>query len=217
MRTAGRRIGGGALAVGLLVAAAAGADPAPLPPIAPSAKKLRDETDGLARDREQVEKDLANDKASADERARLRSRLLELVEQLKAQRAAPPAALAKGKEAAPSPKPKFDLPAGNSIDAVRLATNLYRADEVPSALSAFRAIETEKLSREDRAFVQYMTACCLRKLGKLTDATVIYRELANAKDDPLVSEYAVWQLNTLSSMQELETQLEQLRTRRKAW
>ena len=70
-------------------------------------------------------------------------------------------------------------------------------------------------SKEDRAFVRYMLACSLRRLGKTSEAEVIYREVANSPDDEFLANCAIWQLSLIRSEQELQLQLEQLRSRAK--
>ena len=50
------------------------------------------------------------------------------------------------------------------------------------------------LPKEDRAFVRYMLACCLRRLGRPTEAEVIYREVANGGDDEFVRREAAFAL-----------------------
>ncbi len=83
------------------------------------------------------------------------------------------------------------------------------------ALDAFRLIDLAKLSGEERAFTQYLTACCLRQTGKVAEATAIYREITDEKADPLLTECALTQLGLIRSTRELDAQLEQLRARRK--
>lgn len=212
------------LAIGLLTAARADPPKAPdklppLPPSAPSAtKNLRAEREALDKASDPADAP-ADATGPAGERAVLRAKLLELVKKLEQKKMAPPPAgptKPGAKEPMPPPRAKFEVPEGlKPVDAVRLAQNLYRADEIDAALRAFRLIDVSALSREDRAFVQYMTACCLRKTGKLSEAAVLYREVADAKEDEFLTECAVWQLQTLRSSQELEAQLEQLRARRK--
>lgn len=179
--------------------------PAPLP------ANLRADTEALAADRAEAAKDAPGDSVSA-ERAELNAQLKLLLKRLND---APPGATV-GRPTPPPPRPKFDVPAaGGILDGVRLAQNLFRDDEIDAALRAFRLIDTSQLTREDRAFVQYMTATCLRKLNKPAEAAAVYREVADAKDDEYIADCAVWQLSLLRSTQELEDQLEQLRAKSK--
>ncbi len=116
----------------------------------------------------------------------------------------------------PTSRPKFDFPeSGKAVDGLRVAMNLFRDNDFDSALRAFRLIDAAQLGREDRAFVQYMTACCLRRLNRRSDAAAIYREVADAHEDEFISECAINQLALIRSAQELEAQREQLRPRPK--
>ncbi len=180
-----------------------------LPP--PHGSPLKKELAGLVADREELKKDLPLDSTTA-ERAELRAQLGFLLKRLSE---APPPSMTS-KSPFPAPKPKFDFPTPESVlDGMRLAQNLFRDDELDAALRAFRLLDTSKMTREDRAFVMYMTATCLRKLNKPAEASIIYREVADAKDDEYLANCAIWQLSLLKSTQELEQQLEQLRARSK--
>jgi uncharacterized cysteine cluster protein YcgN (CxxCxxCC family) len=63
--------------------------------------------------------------------------------------------------------------------------------------------------------VQYLTACCLHKLGKTDEAVTLFREVANAKGDPEVAECAQWQLGAIRWRHDMELEIEQLRQERK--
>ncbi|MDB5312196.1 MAG: hypothetical protein JWO38_6398 [Gemmataceae bacterium] len=207
--------------VGGILTAVSGADPvpkappartpAPLPP--PLAEtvpgQLRADVAALAKERDEVAKD-AGATAAAAERAVLRAQLAELLKRINER---PPPVVPSPKP--PSPRTKFDLPE-RPLDTLRVAENLFREGDVDGALRAFRLIDPTQLPREDRAFVQYMTACCLRKMNKRAEAAVVYREVADAKEDEFIAECAIWQLSLIRSTQELEAQLEQLRSRPKS-
>jgi thioredoxin-like negative regulator of GroEL len=94
-----------------------------------------------------------------------------------------------------------------------MAENLFRAGDIDAAHRAFRLIDQTLLSREDRAFVNYMIACCLRRMNRRSEAAVIYRSVAEAREDEFIAGCAVSQLTLIRTAQELEAQLEQLRAR----
>lgn len=169
-------------------------------------KALKDEMDKLLKLRE----DLQPENAS-DERTKLRNQLNDLLKKLDQPKSKP-----TEKERPHAPPPKVSLPeGGKSIDTMRFAINAYKAGDVKGALDAFRLIDLEKLSGEERAFARYLTANCLRQTGKVAEATNIYREIADEKPDPLLTECALTQLGLIRSTRELDAQLEQLRARRK--
>lgn len=150
----------------------------------------------------------------ATERARLQGQLKELLKRLNER---PPMPSGPRAGLPSTPRPKFEFGEGSRPgDGLRVAMNLFRDNDFDSALRAFRLIDTAGLPREDRAFVQYMTGCCLRRLGKRNEAAAQFREVADAKDDEFVADCAVWQLSLLRSTQELEATLEQVRSRPKA-
>lgn len=208
--------------------------PAPLPPIEkpiekekpgdkPDAKKLKEEVEKLLKE---TDKSKENDKEKnhaepADERTRLRNKLDELVEKLGEQKKNPKPPPAQHKTETPTdphgkPAPKPVLPeGGKGIDLVRAAGNLYKAGDVPSAYEMVRGLDTNQMTKEDRAFADYVRAACLRKLGRTDDALKLYRTIADAKDDPFLAESAVVQITAIKSAQDLEAQLEQLKSRRK--
>lgn len=190
--------------------------PAPkVPEVIPSPRPLKADVEALARERQALKEARDDPESPAAERIKLRLQLLELVKKLADRRLPGPAPETGTRPPAPRPRPDLE-DAQRPVDAVRAAANLYRSNDFDAALRAFRLIDLSTLGREDRAFSQYMTACCLRRLGKLSDAAVLYREVAEAHDDDFVTECAVWQLSTIRWTQELEAQLEDLRARRKS-
>lgn len=182
-------------------------------------KKLKEQLNELLREREGIVKEAAGDSAPAGEAAKLRKQLLETLSKLEQQQKKPPATHAEPKKpgGAGHPPEKLDLPTDKEpIDRLRLALNLYKTGDTDAALRAFKLIDVSVLTKEDRAFAQYMTAGCLRKTGKVPEALVLFREIADAKEDGFLTECALWQIGAIRSAQELETQLEQLRARRKS-
>ncbi len=170
------------------------------------AKALKDEMDKLLKLREELQPE-----AGTDERTKLRGQLNDLLKKLDQPKPKPPE-----KDKPHAPPPKVPLPEGGKpIDTMRFAINAYKAGDVKGALDAFRLIDLAKMSGEERAFAQYLTACCLRQTGKVAEATAIYREITDEKADPLLTECALTQLGLIRSTRELDAQLEQLRARRK--
>jgi len=102
------------------------------------------------------------------------------------------------------------------VDPLALAQSLFRAGEHTAALNAYRKLDKEEQKPEDRIAIQYMMACCLRKLGKMDEASVLYREVANSPGNEFLMENAQWYLRTMKDRNELEAQLDELRQRRQA-
>jgi hypothetical protein len=150
---------------------------------------------------------------TAAQRARLQAELMELLQRVKA---APATGPGMPPVTPPMPKPPDPVAVGKSIDAIGEGMNLFRANDFESARRVFQLIDPATLGREDRAFVRYMLASSLRRLGKTAEAEAIYREVANAKDDEFLANCAIWQLSLIRSEQELQAQFEQLRSRAKS-
>ncbi len=214
--------------LGLLLALRGAAEPPLiLPPPKPltEPRKLQTELEALAAEREAAAKDFTDPPGSAAEKAKLRAQLLDLLKKLGEKKTTPPPV--PPATAAPPPRIKEPLPlpavpkflsedSTRPVDALRAAQNYFRSGDVDASLRTLKLIDTNTLAKEDRAFVQYLTACCLRKTNKLAEAAELYREVADKKEDTFLAEYAVWQLSTMKSIGELETTLEQLRSRRKS-
>jgi hypothetical protein len=181
----------------------------------PDAKKLKDETEKLSKEKGEPAKEPAD---GADERTRLRNKLDELVEKLDQQKKNPKPPVVKPTDphATPTTPPKPILPEGGKpTDLVRAAGNLFKAGDADGAAALLKLTEGSPLPKEDKAFADYLRAACLRKQGKLTDALNLYRLIAEGKDDPFLAESAVVQISAIKAAQELESQLEQLKSRRK--
>lgn len=181
-------------------------------------KKLKEEVDKLMNEHPEPKPGKAE---PADDRERLQKKLDDLLEQLKEQKKnakpVPPPTKPHDPHDPHPPNPgKPNLPEGGKpIDLVRAAGNLYKAGDFDGASGIVRVLDASQLPKEDRAFAEYIRAACLRKQGKLTDALTVYRAIADAKDDAFLAECAVVQITAIKSTQELEAQLEQLKSRRK--
>ncbi|MBN9523138.1 hypothetical protein J0H58_32260 [bacterium] len=203
----GRNVAFGLVLAGLLAAGSAAQPPLPVPAPAPKAgdrpapKTVPDPPAPFPKAAE----------STATERARLQGQLQELLKRLDERPAGSglPTARPPG---GPRPAP---TPAGPPVDAVRAAMNYFRDKDYEAALLVARQIDPATLGREDRAFAQYLTGCCLRKLNRRSEAAVVFREVANTRDDEFLAECAVWQLSLLRSTAEIEAQIEQLRGRSK--
>ncbi len=206
---------------GLLAATAAVAQPPAGRVPAADAKKVKDDLEALLKDREKSSKDA--DAAGATDRDRLRSDLLKRLGELGNRSVAPPPEVspkpkevppAKGPKGEPKPDPVADgtVP----LDPLRGAQNLFKANQYEAAYRTLAMQKPDTLSPDDRTFAQYLSACCLRRMGKLPEAATVYREIADGKQDEFLTECSLWQLGEIRRTQELEGQLEQLRPKRKA-
>jgi hypothetical protein len=195
---------------------AAATSPASKPPalsmshdVKQGVEHLRSEREALTKERKDALEELIRDGAGPAERAELRHKITALVARLAAN---PPARLtsANGEKATPLALPQLpqDL---KPADPIGLGRVLFRAKDYEAVLRTFRLLDLEAMNREDRAFVQYLSASCQRLLGKPSEAAALYREVADARGDEFLAECAVWQLGALRWEQEAQAQLEQSR------
>lgn len=112
------------------------------------------------------------------------------------------------------PEPAAKVVTEAQVDPLSLAQSLFRACDYAGALNVYRKLEQEEQKPEERAGLQYMMACCLRKLGKRDEASMLYREVANSSAAEILLENAQWYLRTMKDRSQLEAELEELRQRR---
>jgi hypothetical protein len=171
-------------------------------------KKRKDEVEKLTRERETLTK-LTSDATTDDERTRLKKQLADLISKLDQAKTKPVPKVVEKKPSVAEP------PIGKLIDPVRYGVLKYQDGNTKAALAAFRLIDPNGQSGEEKAFTQYLVACCLKQQGQMNEAVSLYREIAELKQDPFITECALWQLGAIRQLRELDTQLEQLRVRRK--
>lgn len=147
------------------------------------------------------------------DRARLQGQLDELLKRLNSQ--VPKSGDFRSPSTPTVPKTKFDPNDTRPIDSLRLAMNLYRDNDFEAAYRAFSYIQPTQLPPEDRAFVRYMVASSLRRLNRLSEAAVIYREVAEMTEDEFIANSAISQLALMRAAEDLEAQLTQIRSRMK--
>lgn len=171
--------------------------------------EFRTERAGLARERKDVTADAAKvDAMPPVERTELQKKISEALTRLATSLPAKPTAV----DSPPGKSSSPELPADfKPADPIALARALFRNQEHESALRILRLVEVENLEREDRAFVRYLMASCLRHMGKWSEALVIYRDVADQRDDPFLSDCSLWQIASIKWQQEAQTQLEQSR------
>ncbi len=170
--------------------------------------KLKTDTAALAAERAAAE-------STSAERAKLQADLRRLLDRIdKAPVGPAPGPMIP--PTSPTPKTKDDGTVGASVDQLRAATNLAQDNQIESALKAFQLIDPARLAPADRAFARFMTASCLRRLGRMTEALPIYREVGDGGEEPFIASSAVSQVALIRTSEELQAQLTQLRARTKS-
>ncbi len=153
-----------------------------------------------------------------EEAAKLRQKMMDLILQLRGTgaSAAPsrPSETVHPAETPSEPPGPLVAPGGPALNSLALGHSLFAMGNYEGALKAYRNVNLTGLRAEERAPVQYLIASCLRHLGKLDEASALYREVAATKGDPQVADCAQWQLSTIRWRQQLEKQLAEMRQRR---
>lgn len=192
----------------------------PVAPIKPpalnarsAASQLRSDVETLVKEREAAAKESQSTESdAAAERARLRAQMLDLLRRIES-----PPRVTPAREVAPMPREVAPTANDTSallppIDALRIARERFRAGDFDAALRACKRIDPSRLGSAERVFAQYLTASCLRRTGKRTEAARLYREIADAKEDRFLTQSAQWQLEAIRTTEELEAKLEALRS-----
>lgn len=211
-----------ALAVGLLGVTTTLAQPPAGRAPTPAGQALKDATDTLKAEREKLAQDVAAEAGNAAERMTLRATLLKKIQELGDRKVTPPPVTLPPPKPVPSvgakPETKWPPPGegSTSLDPLREAQNLYQAGQADAAYRALQFLmqQPDTLSPHDRAFAQYLSACCQRRMGKLPEAAALFRQIADAKPDVVLTEGALSQLSLIRSAQEFEKRMEELRARR---
>ena len=190
-----------------------------------SLDKLKSSRSDLRLDRDETPKSGDSEETAADvERREMRKRLDDLLKKMDNRTKLPPPE-SKSPPKNPNTNPTGSETRGGVVpppetpattDALLLAQSLYRSGEFETALKAFRMIDLSAYPREDKAFINYMTACCLRRTGKLSEAASMFRVLTSPVEDEFVAECALWQIGSIRMREDMEKQLAQLKKRREA-
>lgn len=187
--------------------------------------RLKAEREALNAERTAAAQVLSDDDSTAEQIAQLRLRLGQYLSRLGVRRfpekmraAVPPGSPlpssprpAGASEGAGKPEKAPAAPSRPPVDAVALGRTLFRARDYEGALRAFRQANLTGLKPGERRPIEYLIATCLKHLGKLDEAAVIYREVANSKGDEILADCAQWQLSALRWQADLARQIQELR------
>ncbi len=191
----------------------------PLPPLAtPShAAGLQHALDQLKTAREALAKERQRyqpgDTPSSTIQVQLQLRIVELMGRLETLRKTPPAP-----PTPPEPKhtpdpikpppthvePRPPGLAPSPSEPLLLASYHFRASQIDACLGTIARLDPANLTGGDRIWVSYLKACCLRRQGKLQEAIALYREVAESRIDPFLTESAIWHLGSLRWRQEMQ-------------
>jgi hypothetical protein len=197
-------------------------------------RKLKAERETLQTERLTCGHDPISAASFAEENAKLRLRLSEVLTRLGSKMNQPRIPVASpatetpakppvhGTEKSPAQKPPpaeeaTPLPdIARPLDPMALAQVLFKAGNYAPALQTFRLIDQRGMKADERLPIQYLIATCLKRLGKTEAAAGVFREIANSRGDADLAVCAQWQLSSLRWQQDLRTQIDTIRQRRKA-
>jgi tetratricopeptide (TPR) repeat protein len=93
-----------------------------------------------------------------------------------------------------------------------LADNLYALGEYQLAHGSYQEIDLESLNEEDKIWVTYQLAGCLRHLGEAESAASKYRQILADHPDHYLSGISRWWLDAMEESTEQSQALDVLRT-----
>jgi hypothetical protein len=147
--------------------------------------------------------------------AQLRARVAELVARLEAKKAKE--RTVRATPAAPPTQPTGPTAtsaAAPADDLLQEAYAKFRADDYSAALEITRRLDSAKLVGADRALAHYLSAGCLRNLGRLDEASVQYRAVVEARGDADLVQSASWHLQAIEARRSMQRELAAIRERR---
>ncbi len=187
--------------------------------------RLKRERESLAAEREKTSKmPPATSSEEEAEAARLRARIAELLVKVEAKKAkegkrpTDQAAL-PSRPVSPSKLDILSTPspaAVRSAEALQVAQAQFHSDQFDAVLQTIRRVDSQTLSKEDCLLVQYLTAGCLRNLGRLDEAVPLYRTVVDSRGDEALVESASWQLTAIDARRNMLRELAEIRERRTA-
>lgn len=185
--------------------------------------RLRQEVAGINALRDQVaaeaKQPIPNDVAQAQEQRR---ELFDLLTKL-ATKNLPPKTPAEPVTIAPKPVPpvppmltmrpnprqadSHPLISDKIVDPYALGRALFRAEDFVGAEQALRKV---KVTDDNRVWLQYLIATCLRKQSRWEQAAKAYHIVAENQDDTELRDLAEWQLENIRWHQKTESELKDL-------
>jgi|GEM_PF-2459991 len=108
-------------------------------------------------------------------------------------------------------------PLEGPIDRFGLACSLFGTGDTEACLKVLLQTDHTVLTQENRAWSEYMQACCHRKAGRGDEAREIYRRLVTRGDPDWIATLARWWLDNIDAKNKLKADREQLNQTLSAW
>jgi hypothetical protein len=169
--------------------------------------RLKSEYDALAHGRQLFQRSPAiKTDAEIAESARLRKRADELLKQLEIRKTL----LDRPARSLEPMTPKTAVP----VDSLPTVAVQFLAGQYEAALASLRRMDPATLGRDEKVLAQYLTAGCLRNLGKLDEAATLYRQVGNSGGtDEVVVDGAAAQVLAITARRDMTRELAEIRTR----
>ena len=94
------------------------------------------------------------------------------------------------------------------IDRLGLANNLYAVGDYALALEMYEQADTVNMTAQQQIWSEYQIANCLRRAGKIAEASNRYRRLADQPEAGWLSEQSQWWVEVLEQMRIVRKGLE---------
>ena len=94
------------------------------------------------------------------------------------------------------------------IDRLGLANNLYAVGDYALALEMYEQADTVNMTAQQQIWTEYQIANCLRRAGKIAEASNRYRRLADQPEAGWLSEQSQWWVEVLEQMRIIRKGLE---------
>lgn len=108
--------------------------------------------------------------------------------------------------------PSISPEALSSPNLPALADNLYALGEYQLAHGSYQEIDRESLPEEDKVWVTYQIAGCLRHMGESESAASLYRQILADHDNHYLANASRWWLDAMDEYTEQTQAVEALRT-----
>lgn len=96
------------------------------------------------------------------------------------------------------------------ISRLGLADSLFAAGEIQMALDVYAAIDLKSESEVERYWIILQMAACCRRLGDMTQAAKLYRQVVSVTEPAWMGDIARWWLKALDTRTTLEQQTSEL-------
>lgn len=96
------------------------------------------------------------------------------------------------------------------VDAFEMGNSLFQTGNLDAAMKAYESVDRGKVTASESVWLDFMTACCHRRLGEPGKAEAIYRQLVNEANSKFLLDPSEAWLNYLKTKGDFSLGFEQL-------